>query len=683
MLDRKQFLIIQKLVETQIISKQVLQKSLNLTPRQIDYNLEKINDSLNSKKIALISYDGAFISVPDETHDYLITVSSDFLDPDKYLFDKDERLDLLFLILINGGAVGINDLTSILDVSSSTMHKDLREFKQILAQGDLNLVYEVRKGYRITGTEQDIRWHLANIIVKRVATDNYRIFNWFFSVVQGQNINRYIKTISKEAKQLNILFVEDHKFQFIYTYVAELTRIRENPNFLPVAKINIDKLKQTIEYQLAKELLKEESIDNLNSIIYITILLLCTTIGGEQKLDFDDEVFGLTQAFVNEFASLSGIDFRDIKEITKQIFTHFRSMYYRKLFDFPVDNPLTEQVKETYSDVFVLVKKALLVIRDQVGMLPDSEVAFLTLHLMNFIYSKNQNNIKRPVAAIVCRNGIATSTLLYLQLTNIFPEINFLPPFQFDELDGKLDSIDIIFSTFYRAELFTKDKPCFIVNPILTPNEKSLLTQKVHMALDRKSSLSLSSVISVVEKYIPDQAVLDNIRNELSASLFHLHKTEGEFKRIGLLDIINKDMLQLNEEANNPKTAIQISAKPLLENKIISKEYVEKIISRYSKDEYDNFIIAPQVALPHSQPTDGAKKIGMSITSLKTPCMFGSKFGGKVKYIFMLSAIDKSAHLGVLKDLMQLITDSNFFELLDKGSKEDLMDYMKNVLVQK
>ena len=59
MLDRKQFLIIQKLVETQIISKQVLQKSLNLTPRQIDYNLEKINDSLKSRKIELINYDGS------------------------------------------------------------------------------------------------------------------------------------------------------------------------------------------------------------------------------------------------------------------------------------------------------------------------------------------------------------------------------------------------------------------------------------------------------------------------------------------------------------------------------------------------------------------------------------------------------------------------------------------------
>lgn len=680
MLDRKQFLIIQKLVETQIISKQVLQKSLNLTPRQIDYNLEKINDSLKSRKIELINYDGAFVSVPDEAHDYLITISSDFLDPDKYLFDKDERLDLLFLILINGGAVGINDLISVLDVSSSTMHKDLRELKQLLNQGNLNLDYEVRKGYRIIGTEEAIRWHLANIIVKRVATDNYRIFNWFFSVVQGQNINHYIKIISKKARQLNILFVEDHKLQFIYTYVAELTRIRENPDFLPSVKVDIERLKQTAEYQLAKELLDEEAINNLNSISYITILLLCTTIGGEKKLDFDDEVYSLNQTFVNEFASLSGIYFRDVKEISNQIFTHFRSMYYRKLFDFPVNNPLTEQVKEAYSDVFVLVKKALLVIKDQVGILPDSEVAFLTLHLMNFIYSKNQTNAGRPVAAIVCRNGIATSTLLYLQLTNIFPEINFLPPFQFDELDEKLDSINIIFSTFYRAKLFKKNKPCFIVNPVLTANEKSLLVQKVHMALDHKSTLSLSSVISVVEKYVPDQMVLDNIRDELSASLFHPHQSDGKFKRIGLLDVVDENMLQLNVDVDDPKIAIEISAKPLLENKIISRKYIKKIIARYSENEYDNFIIAPQVALPHSQPNDGARSIGMSITSLNKPCRFGTKFGGSVKYIFVLSAINKSAHLGILKDLMQLITDSNFLELVDKGNKEDVMRYMKKVL---
>lgn len=247
MLDRKQFLIIQKLVETQIISKQVLQESLTMTSRQVDYNLEKIKDMLRLNKINVINYDGAFISVPEDAHDYMLTISSEVLDPDKYLFDRKERIDLLFLILINGGAVGINDLANVLDVSLSTMHKDLRELKTKLLSQNLKLNYQMGQGYQILGAEKDIRWHLAEIIVDRVSTDNYRMFKWFFNVVQGQDIQSYIKDISDKAHKLNISFVEDHKMQFIYTYVAELTRIREYPDYIPDSKVDYQKLKGTVE----------------------------------------------------------------------------------------------------------------------------------------------------------------------------------------------------------------------------------------------------------------------------------------------------------------------------------------------------------------------------------------------------------------------------------------------------
>lgn len=675
MLDRKQFLIIQKLVETQIISKQVLQESLNMTPRQIDYSLEKINDLLRLNKIDLINYDGAFISVSEAAHNYLLNLSSEVLDPDKYLFDRKERIDLLFLILINGGAVGINDLASVLDVSLSTMHKDLRELKTKLLPKNLDLNYQIGQGYQIVGKEKDIRWHLAEIIVNRIATDNYRMFNWFFNVVQGQDIKKYIDNISNEAHKLNISFVEDHKMQFIYTYVAELTRLREHPNYIPSSKINYQKLEDSVEYKLATRLLQYESISNTNSIIYVTILLLCTTIGGESKLDFDHQVFEYNQAFVHEFALLSGVDFINMADIEKQTFTHFRSMYFRELFGFPINNPLTNQIKAAYSDVFALVKRALLVLKDQIGILPDSEVAFLTIHFLNFIYSKNNTTNEKPVAAIVCQNGIATSTLLYLQLTNIFPEIEFLPPFKYDELQGKMSSIDLIFSTFYRAKLFAHNKPCFIVNPIMTPNEKSLLIQKVHMLLNRKNSLSLTSVINVVQKYVSDQTILDNIYNDLNVTAKHPHHLE-KTKRIGLLDVINPDMLQLNINVTSSQQAIRIASNPLIKDKIITQDYVEKMLKR----NYDDFIIAPRVVLPHSSPSDGANNIGMSITTLKSPLKFGDKFGGKVKYIFMLSAIDNSTHLGVLKDLMQIISDSKFFNLLDKGNKQNIISYMNEKL---
>lgn len=682
MLDRKQFLVIQKLVENQIVNKEDLQKSLNLTSRQVDYNLEKINDLLKVNKKQLINYDGAFISVPDDAHEYLIKITSNSLTPDEYVFNRSERLDLIFLFLCNGGYVSINDIVDILDVSFSTVHKDLNILKTKLKTLSLNLEYKTNRGYLILGKEKNIRSGIANIVVTRISNEDYRILNWFYDVVQGQDINEYIKNISEKAKQLNISFVEDHKLQFIYTYVAELVRIREFPDFVPLQKINFDGLEQTEEWKLAADILRREGIDNKNSVIYVTILLLCTTIGGENKFDFDTNVFKYDQKFVKEFASLSGIDFLDISEIEKQVFTHFRSMYFRKIFGFPVNNPLTEQIKKVYSNVFALVKQALLVIKNEIGLLPDSEVAFLTLHLMNFIYAKRKNNINKPVAAIICQNGIATSTLLYLQLTNIFPELDFLPPFEYRELDEKIKSIDIIFSTFYRPDLFTKNKPCFIVNPVMTANERSILIQKVHLALSRNSSLSVSSVLNIVDKYISDKSLLTKIQNDLNKSLTYdinrkKNKKDIVNSNLRLLDVINIGMLQLNIEADNAKEAIRKSARPLINEKIVLPMYVDEIIRKHLDKNYNDFIIAPDVALPHTKPSDGARKIGMSITTLKKPCNFGTKFGGDVKYIFTLSALDKSSHLGILKDLTYLLSDSNFFELLDEGSKKDIINYLE------
>lgn len=683
MLDRKQFLIIQKLVESQIVNKQVLQKDLNLTTRQVEYNLEKINATLEANKLQPINYDGAFISVPDDAHEYLIEASGRQLDPDKYVFNKEERLDLIFLFLINGGFVGISDLCVALDVSSSTMHKDLRELKKNLSSNELDLVYKPNKGYQIFGAEENIRWNIADIVVKRVSTDNYRILNWFFDTVQGQNIRDYIKDITSKAEALQIKFVEDQKLQFIYTYIAELSRIVENPDYIPKNGIDINQLQKTKEWNLAKELLAEERINNQNSITYIAILLLCTTIGGENKLIFDNKVAEYNKEFVKEFASLSGIDSLNLTEIEKQIFTHFRSMYYRLLFNFPVNNPLAEQTKKVYSDVFVLVEKASGVLKDKIGVLPDSEVAFLTLHLLNFIFQENQSSNKKIRAAIVCQNGIATSTLLYLQLTGLFPNIDFLPPLNYEELDEEVSVVDIIFSTFYKAELFTKGKPCIIVSPVMTTNERSLLIQKVHSIISNNSTLTVDSVLNIVSRYVTDNSILNKIQTDLTSSINGKTNNKvddnGSNSQLRLLDVISPDTIQLDISAENSVEAIKKAAQPLLETDKISKKYVEHIIND-NQQNFNNFIIAPQVALPHSKPENGVKNIGLSITSLQNSCSFGKKFGGNVKYIFTLSAIDKTTHLGILKDLMTLISDNNFFELLDKGNKEAVLNYLQDKL---
>ena len=46
----------------------------------------------------------------------------------------------------------------------------------------------------------------------------------------------------------------------------------------------------------------------------------------------------------------------------------------------------------------------------------------------------------------------------------------------------------------------------------------------------------------------------------------------------------------------------------------------------------------------------------------------------------MLATIDNSTHLGILEDLMQIITDKNFFLCLQSGNKSEVIEYLKRTL---
>lgn len=90
-------------------------------------------------------------------------------------------------------------------------------------------------------------------------------------------------------------------------------------------------------------------------------------------------------------------------------------------------------------------------------------------------------------------------------------------------------------------------------------------------------------------------------------------------------------------------------------------------------------VISDLVALPHARPEDGAEKVGLGITVLKNPI----KILGKtpMKYIFTLAAVDNRKHLTALAELVTLIDQSDFFEMLDSvQSSEEAYQWITDFL---
>lgn len=84
-------------------------------------------------------------------------------------------------------------------------------------------------------------------------------------------------------------------------------------------------------------------------------------------------------------------------------------------------------------------------------------------------------------------------------------------------------------------------------------------------------------------------------------------------------------------------------------------------------------MIAPQIALPHARPEDGALGTGLSLVRLHTPLNFGHSDHDPVILLFGLAAISKHVHVRTLRTLAEVLSTEYLVEKLMKAkSVEDV-----------
>lgn len=143
-----------------------------------------------------------------------------------------------------------------------------------------------------------------------------------------------------------------------------------------------------------------------------------------------------------------------------------------------------------------------------------------------------------------------------------------------------------------------------------------------------------------------------------------------------LSQMIKANYIQLDVEARDFEEAILLATAPLLKDGAITEEYVEKILEIF-RETGPYIVITKNVALPHAPSDAGAKELAMGITRLANPVKSGHETNDPVKYLFALSAPDGNAHLQALSEFVELLSREDFYELLAKANKEEIMNYIK------
>lgn len=112
-----------------------------------------------------------------------------------------------------------------------------------------------------------------------------------------------------------------------------------------------------------------------------------------------------------------------------------------------------------------------------------------------------------------------------------------------------------------------------------------------------------------------------------------------------LLDdfILTKKTFALQAAALDWKAAIKLGTDLLEQAGCITREYYEDII-RQTETIGPYFLVAPGLALPHTDPKKGVKKTGWALITLKHPVRFGDEANDPIDILITLASVSSKEH---------------------------------------
>ncbi|MDO5785786.1 MAG: PRD domain-containing protein [Eubacteriales bacterium] len=656
------------LAQTDYISLNRLAEALNVSRRTVYYDIEKVNIWLEQAKLPrleVVREKGLFLSHQERE------AIQELLEQDTkhqvYIFSPEERAKIIICYVIYAPEqIYLEQLTECFEVSRNTIFTDLKEVTKLLGQYDLKLEYQPKQGYDVTGDTVRIR---ALFVL---------YFNELFSLFDSgaikffhqEQIQDYYHKLTKIEEELGINYVEG-VLRSIAALIPLLYQHRRSIEFTGLKQAEIMK---TREYALAQKYFSDlEPVEQM----YLSLHLLGSRVNLVPDEFFESDskasVYDLTKALISEFERVACVSFDKREELERALFVHLNTSLYRYRYGIQIGNLLGDDVMNEYPDLFAITKIAVERLERQIGIpIPDSEIAYLTLHFGGFLKIADSENDHLRIL-IVCVNGISTGNMIKREVHKLLPFAEIVDVVAAVDLLNAQDICDLIISTVKINSVV----PSITVHPILTEfDRKSILSHK--LVAPKNVEIQRNRLFQVVKKYVNPKDY-ENLLKDLTAYVQgDIQKIETDMEaECNLLSLLDESRIRIFPDECFWQTSIRIAGQCLLNNRSIEKRYIETIITQLQY--YGPYMfLTEDVILAHAKPEDGVNCLDFSIAVFKTPVAFSEY--RKAKLVLMLAAEDQEKHLHILQDILTLIGEP---ETVDSLAACDTKDELLTLIRQK
>lgn len=609
--------------ENRPIKRDYIAEKMNLSESSIR-NIVKDTNYFGLKhgfQIKVIKGKGYFLNILDENKFNNFLGKKQELEPD--IYNSSQRVYIiLFYILQSTKPVTINDLMERMNLSRTTIVKELEKVDEKLRKSNLKLERKKHYGISVTGSEKDYRKAFS----KYVLTSNLYLepAKNFKEFLENTNVED-LKNVLHEAIYKYNLRISDVAFKNVVDHLKILIFRVSQGNFI-ASSVNISKIDEI--YLQISEYICSSIKDKYNITVpgtevkflavHISAKTFTSRIDTAEKDLLAKDIKNILEYLDNEFLT----DFRNSEELKESLLLHMFPLLNRLYYNLQLENPLIEEIYAKYANVFVVSYRfAELIEKKYSYMLSRDEIGYIAIHFAVYLErlkNKSLENIKRII--VICETGGGSAQLLKLKLESIFKNaiVITISAKEIKNFDDQLP--DLFLSTIPIGKEY-KGISIIHVKSFLDENEIARLKESVALKFWGKMQINSSSRVS---------------------SLFH------------------KNLFNRVERGNYIEIIKEMSDK-LIKEDIAIEGFTESVLQRESKFTtiYKNGIAGPHPMMLNS------KKNAVGVTILEEAISYNGK---SVQIIFLISL--KQGNLFLHKEISRLL----LFLIDNVWAKEKLLN---------
>ena len=655
----------------------------NITERSIRYDIDELNmffQEKNNRDIIEINNNRLKILYSGNEIEKIVRN----IRVKEYFLSENERVNILaYEIFLVKNEFILQYFTEKYNLSKTTVRHSLKELNKIIDEYGLVIDMNNNKGYKIIGSEVNIRKYMINILRKYIK--NTKKKNIEYNPLE-KIIQKFLKKsrIEESKNLINKILdytektISDEAFETLQLFLF-ISQIRnENGHEIEEDVENKIFLSKTLEFIKIKKILeKVESIKEKDIYYFVDFFL------GSYSYNLDYSYFlnwilieSLIDQFIKLLSDKLGVNLTEDKILRKELLNHIKPAIYRMKNKFKLTESILSEVKKQYMELFVKTKSSLKIISDFINLsFDEDETAFITVMIQRAVMRNNPATLfkKDTYILIVCGLGYSSSRFLYENINNRF-QVNIIDIIPFNQLENYnyLEKADIIISTL---DFKLDGIDVITVNPIM--NEKDILKLKNYGLPEKKSKIKLTELLNIINKITDEAELKRQLMKNFEENIYDDTEQKAEIGK-SFVELLSEKNIKLNADADNLDEVIEITGQTMIDSGLVKKEYTEELknqIMQYGK----YILVGDKTILPHGQLLKNVKETGFSLITLKKEIDF---FGNEIRIVICLASRNKDEHLRAILELNRYLKNTDFEnELLIKKTPEELINYLKSLKI--